>query len=177
MRFLILLLLFPFTAQAADFDSFTNVTTLPATCEFLANDPVAGALRNVACSALDDVVGEHLEQEYCYALSDEATALETGTAKITFRAPYALTLTGLRASVTTAPTGAVLTVDINEGGTTVLSTKLTIDADEKTSTTAAAAHAFSDTALADDAEITMDIDTVGSAVAGTGLKVCLYGTK
>lgn len=109
------------------------------------------------------------------ACSDETTALTTGTAKTTFRMPYAFTLTAVRASVTTAPTGSVLTVDINEGGSTILSTKLTIDASEKTSTTAATAAVISDSALADDAEITIDIDTVGSTVAGAGLKVTLIG--
>lgn len=109
------------------------------------------------------------------AVSDETTALTTGTEKVTFRMPFAFTLTGVRASVTTAPTGSVLTVDINEGGTSILSTKLTIDASEKTSTTAATPAVISDTALADDAEITIDIDTVGSTVAGAGLKVYLIG--
>lgn len=110
------------------------------------------------------------------AVSDETTALTTGTAKVTFRMPFGFTLTRVRASVTTAPTGSVLTVDINEGGTSILSTKLTIDASEKTSTTAATPAVISDTALADDAEITIDIDTVGSTVAGAGLKVYLIGT-
>lgn len=110
------------------------------------------------------------------ACSDETTALTTGTAKVTFRMPFAFTLTAVRASVTTAPTGSVLTVDINEGGTTILSTKITIDDTEKTSTTAATAPVISDTALADDAEITIDIDTVGSTIAGAGLKVYLIGT-
>lgn len=111
----------------------------------------------------------------CIACSDETTALTTGTAKVTFRMPYAFTLTSVRASVTTAPTGSVLTVDINEGGSTILSTKITIDDGEKTSTTAAAPPVISDSALADDAEITIDIDTVGSTVAGAGLKVWLIG--
>lgn len=110
------------------------------------------------------------------AVSDESTALTTGTAKVTFRMPFAFALTGVRASVTTAPTGSVLTVDINEGGASILSTKLTIDASEKTSTTATTPAVISDTALADDAEITIDIDTVGSTVAGAGLKVYLIGT-
>jgi hypothetical protein len=110
------------------------------------------------------------------AVSDETTALTTGAAKVTFRMPFAFTLTGVRASVTTAPTGSVLTVDINEGGASILSTKLTIDATEKTSTTAATPAVISDSALADDAEITIDIDTIGSTVAGAGLKVYLIGT-
>ena len=106
------------------------------------------------------------------AASDESTALTTGTAKVTFRMPnYATTLVAVRAGVGTAPTGSVLTVDINESGTTVLSTKITIDAGEKTSVTAATPPVISDSALAADAEITIDIDTVGSTVAGAGLKV------
>jgi len=111
------------------------------------------------------------------AVSDETTALTTGTAKVTFRMPFAFTLSAVRASVTTAPTGSTLVVDINEGGTTILSTKISIDASEKTSTTAATAAVISDTALADDAEITIDIDQVGSTIAGAGLKVYLIGTK
>jgi len=110
------------------------------------------------------------------AVSDETTALTTGTAKVTFRMPFGFTLTEVRASVTTAPTGSTLVVDINESGTTILSTKISIDASEKTSTTAATAAVISDTALADDAEMTIDIDQVGSSVAGAGLKVYLIGT-
>lgn len=110
------------------------------------------------------------------ACSDETTALTTGTAKVTFRMPFAMTLTDVRASVTTAPTGGtLLTVDVNESGSTILSTKLTFDASEKTTTTAATPRVISDSSLADDAEITIDIDAVGSTVAGAGLKVYLIG--
>lgn len=111
------------------------------------------------------------------AVSDETTDLETGTAKATFRMPYAFTVTEVRASLTTAPTGQTLIVDINEGGTSILSTKLSIDAGEKTSTTAASAAVISDASLADDAEITVDIDQVGSVTAGAGLKVWLIGRR
>lgn len=114
--------------------------------------------------------------EILIAVSDEITALTAGTSKVTFRMPRAVTLTDVRASVTTAPTGSTLIVDINEGGVSILSTKLSIDASEKTSTTAATPYVLSDTALADDAEITIDIDQIGSTVAGAGLKVLLKGT-
>lgn len=109
------------------------------------------------------------------AVSDETTALTTGTAKITFRMPFAMELSEVRASLTTAQaSGSVLTVDVNEGGTSILSTKLTIDNTEKTSKTAAAAAVISDTLLADDAEITVDIDQVGNGTA-KGLKLYLIG--
>jgi hypothetical protein len=110
------------------------------------------------------------------ACSDETTALTAGTAKTTFRMPYALTVTGVRASLTTAQaSGSIFTVDINEGGVSILSTKLTIDNTEKTSTTAATAAVVSDAALADDAEITVDIDQIGDGTA-KGLKITLIGT-
>jgi hypothetical protein len=110
------------------------------------------------------------------ACSDETTALSTGTSKVTFRMPYAMTVSAVRASLTTAQaSGSIFTVDINEAGTTILSTKLTIDNTEKTSTTAATAAVISDTSLADDAEITIDIDQIGDGTA-KGLKVYLIGS-
>ena len=112
------------------------------------------------------------------AVSDETTALTTGTAKITFRMPYAFTLTEVRASLTTAgSTSGTTTIDINESGTTILSTKLTIDYTEKTSTTAATAAVISDSSLADDAEITIDIDAVTGGADEAGLKVYLIGYR
>ncbi len=109
------------------------------------------------------------------ALSDETTAITTGTAKVTIRAPYAFTLTSVLASLSTASSSGIPTVDINESGSTILSTKLTIDAGEKTSTTAATAAVISDAAIADDAEITFDIDVAGTGAKG--LKVWLVGTR
>lgn len=110
------------------------------------------------------------------ACSDESTALTTGTAKVTFRMPYSMNLTGVRASLTTAQgSGSIFTVDINESGNSILSTKLTIDNGEKTSNTAATPAVISDTFLADDAEITVDIDQIGTSGA-KGLKIALIGT-
>jgi hypothetical protein len=123
------------------------------------------------------VTQSHLKQVIAIACSDETTALTTGTAKTTFHMPYAFTLTGVKAGVTTAPAGSVLTVDINEAGATILTTKLTIDAGEKTSATAATAAVIGGAgpALADNALMTVDIDGVGSSTAGTGLKIYLIG--
>lgn len=155
----------------------SNITTAANDCAVF----VSEGSGNWRCVAYQRASGAALApfgsntQSIGVACSDETTALTTGTAKATFRMPYAFTLTAVRASVNTAPTGAVLTVDINQNGSSILSTKLTIDAGEKTSTTAATAAVISDTTLDDDAEITIDIDTVGSTVAGAGLKVWLIG--
>jgi hypothetical protein len=109
------------------------------------------------------------------AISDETTAITTGNAKVTFRMPFAMTLTAVRASLSTASTSGTPTFDINESGTTILSTKITIDANEKTSTTAATPPVISDSALADDAEMTIDIDTAGTGAKGA--KIYLIGRR
>lgn len=116
-----------------------------------------------------------LAETLIVAVGDETTAITTGTAKVTFRMPFAMTLTSVRASLTTASSSGIPTFDINENGTTILSTKLTIDASEKTSTTAATPAVISDTALANDAEITIDIDVAGTGAAGP--KIYLLGTR
>lgn len=115
--------------------------------------------------------------ELVIACSDESTALTTGTAKITFRMPRGVTLGAVRASLTVAQSsGSIFTVDINASGSTILSTKITIDNGEKTSATAATPPVISDTGLADDEEITIDVDQIGDGTA-KGLKVTLIGTR
>lgn len=107
------------------------------------------------------------------AASDLTTSLSTGTSKAYLRAPQAISLTSVRASLLVASSSGVVTVDINVGGSSILSTKLTIDATEKTSVTAAAAAVISTAAIADDAEITIDID--GAGTGAKGLIVTLIG--
>jgi hypothetical protein len=124
--------------------------------------------------------GVIIPDAFCVSISDETTDLTTGSAKRTFRMPYAMTLDsdGLRASVSTAPVGSTIIIDVNEGGSTIMDTnKLSIDATEETSTTAATAAGITDVDLADDAEITIDIDQIGSGTAGKGAKVCFIGTR
>jgi hypothetical protein len=121
------------------------------------------------------------QESFIIACSDESTALTTGTAKVTFRMPYAFTLNagaaGLTASCNQAPTGAILTIDVNDGGTTIMdSTKLTI-AIGSTTSVGGTAPVLTDVALAANAVITIDIDQIGSTNAGTGLKVTLIGVK
>jgi len=111
------------------------------------------------------------------AVSDEVSDVVAGANKLKVRMPFALTLTEVRASVTTAPVGANIVVDINQSGSSILSTKLSIDAGEKTSTTATTPATISNENLADDAEIIIDIDQIGSSTAGTGLKVYLNGYR
>lgn len=111
------------------------------------------------------------------ACSDETTPVTTGAGKVTFRSPSAFTLTGVRASLTTAQSsGSIFTVNIKQNGASVLSTKITIDNGATTSTTATTPPVISTSAITDDAQITVDVDQVGDGTA-TGLKVWLIGTR
>lgn len=107
----------------------------------------------------------------------ESESSTTGGAKVTWRMPYAMTLTGIRSSAYSASTGSAEQYDLNEEGVSVLSTPLTMDAGENTSTTAAVPAVISDSALADDAEMAIDVDTIGSSTATVGLKIYLLGYR
>jgi len=116
-------------------------------------------------------------EAFIVACSDESTNITAGTNKVKFRMPYAFVVTAVRASLSTAQaTGNIFTVDVNENATSILSTKLTIDNTELTSTTAATPCVISDTSLADDSEISVDVDQIGTAAA-KGLKVTIIGYK
>lgn len=145
--------------------SVTNYITLGGTTNRVGDD---GARLTYNGSPLITFV-------YPVACSDELSILAAGTNKVTFRSPFAFTLTAVRASLTTAQaSGSIITVDFNEAGTSVLSTKVTIDNTEKTSTTAATPPVISDSSIADDAELSIDLDQVGDGTA-TGLKFEFYG--
>jgi len=149
--------------------TITGITDLPVADGGTGASNAADARTNLGARASTSPVPIGI------ACGDETTAITAGNGKVTFRMPFAMTLTAVRASLTTAQTsGNIFTVDINEGGASILSTKLTADNGEKTSTTAAAAAVISDASLADDAEITIDVDQIGDGTA-KGLKVWLIG--
>jgi len=115
-----------------------------------------------------DVIVLAQNEVIAIACSDMTTAITAGAAKAYWVAPWACTLVGVKATLATAGTG-LTTIDINEGagaGTTMLSTKLTIDSTETDSATAATAAAISDNAIAANGRVTIDFDAVGTGAAG-----------
>lgn len=97
--------------------------------------------------------------------------LTAGTDKApTIVAPCALTIVKVKVVVKTAPTGAALIVDVNKNGTTIFTTQggrpsiaigdTTDDSDTPDVT-----------ALAETDKLTVDIDQVGSTIAGADLTV------
>lgn len=110
---------------------------------------------------------------------DETTVLTVATHS-TSRLPFAMELTGVKASLTTAQTslgtGSLLTVDVKQNGTSIFSTLLTFNDTETTTATATTPAVLSTTTLSDDDEITVEVTALTDGVAdAAGLKVYLVG--
>ena len=102
----------------------------------------------------------------------ERTAdLSVGSGNSRYRFPFAATLLGVTAAINTAPTGASVILDVNKNGTTVYTTQAnrpTILAGAN----ATAAETVPDvTAIAVGDYLTIDIDQIGSTVAGADATV------
>jgi hypothetical protein len=93
---------------------------------------------------------------------------------VTFRSPDAFTVTSVRASVQTASSSGVIDVDVKKNGTTIFSTRVTIDSGEETSVTAATPSVLSTTAVADNDELMVEVMDDGTGA--TGLVVAIRGT-
>ena len=98
-------------------------------------------------------------------------ALTVGTDKSpTLVAPCSLTIVKVKVVVKTAPTGASIIVDVNKAGTTIFTTQgnrpeIAIDGTQDDSGTPDV------TALAGGDKVTIDIDQIGSTVAGADLTI------
>ena len=116
--------------------------------------------------------GINVGQLLCFDVCGESTTLTTGTAKRTFRIPKACSILNAWASLTTASSSGLPTFDINDDGTSILgANKLSIDANEETSTTATTATTIANPTIAADSEMTIDCDVAGTGA--TGAKVYL----
>ena len=105
------------------------------------------------------------------------TTLTTGankSATIVYRGP---TLTNIRWDfrVVTAPTGASLIADVNAGGTSLWATNQANRPTITATNTSGTGTAFDDVALADADVLTIDIDQVGSTIAGGRATLLIEG--
>jgi hypothetical protein len=101
--------------------------------------------------------------------STGAQTVKTGTAR--FRFPAAATIIGVSMAINTAPTGASLIADVNKNGTTIFTTQANRPS-IAISANATASPAVPDvTAYAAGDYVTIDVDQVGSTIAGSDLTV------
>jgi len=120
-------------------------------------------------------------ETWAWPLTDETTAPTTGVKYTTEPAPYDMALEDIIGGLTTAGTGAALfTMEIlkensvnADAFTTILSTKVTIDASEFTSTTAATAPVLSVTTWEKGRRLQLEIDTLDTNGLARGAKIQL----
>lgn len=93
-----------------------------------------------------------------------------------FPCPFAGTIVGVRPAVGTAPTGAAILVDINLNGTTVFTTQANRPSIAAGATSGGQAVPDVTTVAAGDL-ISVDIDQIGSTVAGSDLSVVVLIQK
>lgn len=139
------------------------------TPETAASNVEVGWILKVQDATTGEVEFEPHTEPVIIACSDLTSDLATGTNVGYVASPKTGTISTVWISVLEAPTGSVLTVDINKNGSTILSTKLTIDPTENTSLTAATAAVLSDTSVTKGDILAVDIDGVGSTTTGKGL--------
>ena len=114
------------------------------------------------------------------ACGDETTVLSVADGVTEFQLPYGFELTSVRATLTTAgTTSGVTTIDIEDDGTSIFATLLTIDATAKTSTSAATAFDFTASAssltLGDGSVMKINVDVLSGGATEAGLKIWLIG--
>jgi hypothetical protein len=98
----------------------------------------------------------------------------TGTARLYNDSGRTLTISSVRASVGTAPTGASVIVDVNKNGTTIFTTQSARPTIAASGFTATGTPAVTTWAAGD--YLTVDIDQIGSTVAGADLTVTVVAT-
>jgi hypothetical protein len=121
---------------------------------------------------------DEIREVICLPFSDyNITAITAATSLMSFVMPFNMVVTDVIATLDTAQTsGSIFTVDVNSNGSTLLSTKITIDNTEKTSETASTAPVISDSFIGEGEEVTIDVDQVGDGTAKGG-KVYLKGHR
>jgi len=167
--------------DASDAHDASAISILDSATDFTATD-VEGALAEIQSDneahvvAADPHTGYVKETERLF-LADfsKAGVLTTGTGTFRWYNDSGVTLTfrEVRISAGTAPTGAAILVDVNNNGTTVFSTQsnrptIAISGNTGTTTT------FNDTTIADGEYLTIDIDQIGSTIAGSDLTVQVW---
>ena len=122
-----------------------------------------------------DLIGNFTSAaKYQLACSDLTSDLEINPEAGYFRAQRQLTLLEVRASLIQASSAGVVRITIKVNGVPLLTTPLTLDAGERTSTTAATPAQLAITAIPDDAEFVVSIDAKGAGAKG--LIVSFVGT-
>lgn len=144
---------------------FADSTTIDVTV----SDPGDSVALDVIQTALKPI------EQFVIALSDETTSITTGNAKMSWAYGYDFTITEIYTILGQAQSSSgAVTVDVNKNGSTILSTKPSIDANESTSLTGTAAVISTATSTKGDI-FTADVDAAGTGAKG--LKLIVVGHR
>jgi hypothetical protein len=127
-------------------------------------------LYNGVCSKFES---KGVRQTFMHRFGDETTTISIGNGQLEWQMPYCFTLTDVFATVKTASSSGLPSIQIQQNALDILSTAITIDVGEKTSRTAVTVPVISDTTLDVNGVITFDLDAVGTGV--TGLIIYMIG--
>ena len=108
-------------------------------------------------------------------LADKTSALATGESAQDFEVPYDMTLAEVQGHLSTAQTsGSIATFDVKVNTVSILSTKITIDNNERSSLTAATQPVISAPSLSRGDRVTFHVDQAGSGGKGPSVKLLHY---
>lgn len=164
------------TAPPTGVTEFIELTDTPSTyiCQ---PDNTFGKGKNVKVNSAGSAL-EFTSDYFDFACSDEITNLTAGNKKFTIVFTRAFNcVSEIRFSVTEAPTGADIILEVTKNGTSIFTgtNYPTIDAGTKTTNVSASPQFISggyvDFAVGD--EMKVGISQVGSTVAGAGLKASM----
>ncbi len=118
------------------------------------------------------------DKYFIVRLTASTTTHATGTSiGGVYQIPYGGTIADVGAWIDTAGSGATLTIDINKGGTTIMTTnKITVQSNETSSKTSAVQPSITTSALTADDKITFDVDATNTT-KGKGLAAWLKITS
>ena len=114
-------------------------------------------------------------EQIVIAFSNETDALTAAANKVKIQLLYNFYVVAIHVFLSTAQTsGSAVTIDVNDDGASILSTKVTVDNTENSSVTAATSAVLSANLIAANSILSVDVDTVGDGTAKGG-KVTLVG--
>src|SRR5687767_1972588 len=100
---------------------------------FVTDDELPGVINDARFTQVDSTSSDQRQVEIAF---DEIGVFGPGTNKQSIRMPCSLYLTSIRAYVD-YPQASAVVLDVNKDGTSILSTKVTVDASETTNETSA----------------------------------------
>lgn len=151
--------------------SAVQPNTLGTAATTAATDYATAAQGALADTALQDQL-----ESVVLIIADGDVAVETDVVSIE-SFPYALTIQEVILTVKTAPTGSNIIAELLVNDVSIMSTAISIDANETTSETAAIPYVLTTTSIAKGARVSVNVVQVGATVPGINPQLIINGER